>query len=101
MSVAFQAAFNQQSAGGAPVYVPTGFYIIASVIATITPATFRMYGDGIGKTVMTKSVDADCFVITNSGSAFNQITISDLTITPGMPMAVGAALSLTCTGILP
>jgi hypothetical protein len=101
MSAAFQAAFNQQTSGGVPVYVPTGAYMIASIISTRTAAPFVMYGDGIGKTVITKSVDADCFVVTNSGSAFNEIAISDLTITPGVAMSTGAAFNLTCTGIIP
>jgi hypothetical protein len=109
MSAAFQAAFDQQSVvdplhspgGGAPVYVPTGHYLITTTIATKTAAPFNLYGDGMGKTVIAKTGDSDCFVVTNSGSAFNQITISDLTITPGVAMTTGAALNLTCTGIIP
>jgi hypothetical protein len=104
MSAGFQAAFNQQSNGGvgaAPVYAPSGTYLIGSVIATTAAGSFTMYGDGMGKTLISKSVDADCFVVTNSGSAFNQITITDMTIAAGVAMAAGSALNLSCTGILP
>jgi hypothetical protein len=101
MSKAFQAAFNQQARGGAEVYAPTGTYLIASVVSTLSAAPFTLYGDGMGKTVITKSVDGDCFVVTNSGAAHNQITISDLTISPGVAMSTGSALNLTCTGIIP
>jgi hypothetical protein len=101
MSMAFQAAFNQQVHGGASIYAPTGNYLITSVISTSSAAPFTLYGDGIGKTVITKSVDGDCFVIANSGNSHNQITISDLTISPGVAMRTGAALNLSCTGIIP
>jgi hypothetical protein len=101
MSAAFQAAFDQQANGGAAAYAPTGTYFIAKVISTSSAAPFTLYGDGMGKTVVIKSVDADCFVVTNSGGARNQITISDLTISPGVAMSGGSALNLTCTGIIP
>ena len=101
MSAAFQSAFNQQSSGGAPIYVPSGVYIISSVISTTTAAPFYMYGDGMGKTRIAKHVDADCFVVTNSSSAFNQITIENLTISADAVMSSGSALNLTCTGIIP
>jgi hypothetical protein len=101
MSTAFQAAFNQQAKGGAAIYAPTGTYRIASVISTSSAAPFALYGDGMGKTVIIKSVDADCFVVTNSSASHNQITISDLTISPGVAMNAGSALNLTCTGNIP
>jgi hypothetical protein len=101
VSAAFQAAFDQQSQGGAAIYAPTGTYLIASVVSTSSATPFTLYGDGMGKTVIIKSVDADCFVVTNTVSGHNQITISDLTISPGVAMSKGAALNLTCTGIIP
>jgi hypothetical protein len=101
MSAAFQAAFDQQAKGGAAIYVPSGTYLVASAISTSSPAAFTLYGDGMGKTVIVKSVDGDCFVVTNSGSSHNQITISDLTISPGVAMSTGSALNLTCSRIIP
>jgi hypothetical protein len=101
MSAAFQAAFDQQAKGGAAVYAPAGTYFIASVISTSSAAPFTLSGDGMGKTVIIKGGDTDCIVVTNSGSAHDQITISDLTISPGVPMSKGSALNLTCTGIIP
>jgi hypothetical protein len=101
MSKAFQAAFDQQAKGGAAIYAPTGTYLVTSVISTSSAAPFRLYGDGMGKTVITKGVDGDCFVVTNSGAAHNQITISDLTMSPGVAMSTASALNLTCTGIIP
>jgi hypothetical protein len=101
MARAFQAAFDQQAKGGAAIYAPTGTYVIGSVISTSSAAPFTLYGDGMGKTVIIKSVDGDCFVVTNSGASHNQITISDLTISPGVAMSTGSALNLTCTRIIP
>jgi Pectate lyase superfamily protein len=101
MSTAFQAAFNQQAKGGAAIYAPTGAYLIASVISTSSAAPFTLYGDGMGKTVITKRGDGDCFVVTNSSASHDQIMISDLTISPGVAMSTGSALNLTCTGIIP
>jgi hypothetical protein len=101
VSSAFQAAFDQQAHGGAVIYVPTGIYRIDSVVSTATAAPFALHGDGMGKTVIVAGSDADCFVISNSISALNQITISDLTISPAVAMSKGSALSLTCTGIIP
>lgn len=101
MKTAFQAAFNQQQQGGAPVYVPTGSYLITASVTTLGAAPFVMYGDGMGKSVITKTGDTDAFVVINSGSAFNSITIRDLTLTTSIAMATGAAFNLTCTGIVP
>ena len=101
MSMAFQAAFDQQAKGGAAIYAPTGTYLITTAISTSSAAPFTLYGDGMGKTVITKGADGDCFVVTNSSTAHNQITISDLTMSPGVAMSTGSALNLTCTGIIP
>jgi hypothetical protein len=101
VSGAFQAALDQQAQGGAAVYAPTGTYLIASVLSASSATPFTLYGDGMGKTVIVQSVDTDCFVVNNSVSAHAQITISDLTISPGVAMSKGSALNLTCTGIIP
>ena len=101
MNNGFQSAFNQQAANGTPVYVPGGKYAVSDVISTSSAAPFMMYGDGIGKTVIVKTVDSDLFAVTNSVSAFNHITIRDMTIQPKVPMSRGIAFNLSAGSILP
>lgn len=101
MTLAFQRAFNQQVYGGASVYVPTGSYLITATVNTSSAAPFTMYGDGIGKTVITMTNDSDAFYVNNSGSAYNQITIHDLTLTTTQAMTTGCAFNLACGIIQP
>lgn len=102
MTSAFQSAFNQQAqTGGAPVYVPTGSYLITATIAISSSLPFTMYGDGMGKSVITKTGDSDAFDVTNTNSAYNQTAISDLTLTTTTTMTSGSGFKITYSVPIP
>jgi hypothetical protein len=97
MTAAIQAAVNQSNQlGGAPVYIPIGKYKIVSLITARITQPLRIYGDGMGMTILVQTADAHAFAITIANGSGARLMVHDISFEAhsGGAMATGRAISL-------
>lgn len=86
-TAAMQAAVVRVSANGGALYLPTGTYLITDYFA-ITGSNVKIYGDGMGATIIKVGAWVDGILISKDGANYpsgitgilDNITIQDLTI---------------------
>jgi len=105
MWAALQAACTQCSqAGGAPVFVPAGTYLVTSTVSITSPAqAIRIIGAGMNIAVIVKNGDSDLFNFTASGivQVPPMFLVEGLRIGCSTAMTVGAAFNFTDSGVIP